>query len=622
MVDKVKPLKYENSVDGTQNDVSPTETKPSEDYLAAKGIAFENSNDRLIDLDASGDLRFKDASNPSGKTLKSIQQDVSDKYPSSNPSGFETPSQLNSRDTANRSRANHTGSQAISTVTNLQNSLDAKYDASNPSGFETPSQLNARDTANRSRANHTGTQLAATISDFAATALATLLTGISFATGTPIVATDSFLIAFGKIQKQISDNVTAIGLKYDASNPNGYETPSQLNSRDTANRGRANHTGTQTKSTISDFAHASSHLSTGNDPIANATTSQDGLMSPTDKTKLNGIATGATANSSDATLLARANHTGAQLASTISDLASAVLAVVLSGLSLATSTAVVSTDSILVAIGKLQAQVTLRALSSRSVSAGTGLTGGGDLTADRTISMPNTGTAGTYGAADKYNAITTDTQGRVTAIVPTLISIVASQVSDFAAEVRAVVLTGISFATSTDVVATDTILAAIGKLQAILNAIRTSVAPVATGVANAIGSSLSFAKADHVHDTRLTRYRVTSQTLFQTTSTTFVIITGMSITPTVAGTYALEYDIVINPSSNSAIARSVIYKNGAQVADSESVNTGRASAYDQLSGGTELAMNGTTDSIELRVNTSAGTLSIYNRRLKITRITN
>lgn len=39
----------------------------------------------------------------------------------------------------------------------------------------------------------------------------------------------------------------------------------------------------------------------------------------TEKTKLAGIATGATANSSDATLLARANHTGTQLAATISD---------------------------------------------------------------------------------------------------------------------------------------------------------------------------------------------------------------------------------------------------------------------------------------------------------------
>jgi hypothetical protein len=44
-------------------------------------------------------------------------------------------------------------------------------------------------------------------------------------------------------------------------------------------------------------------------------------MSSADKTKLDGIASGATANSSDATLLARANHTGTQAATTITGLA-------------------------------------------------------------------------------------------------------------------------------------------------------------------------------------------------------------------------------------------------------------------------------------------------------------
>jgi len=42
-------------------------------------------------------------------------------------------------------------------------------------------------------------------------------------------------------------------------------------------------------------------------------------MSSADKTKLDGVATGATANSSDATLLARANHTGTQTLATVSD---------------------------------------------------------------------------------------------------------------------------------------------------------------------------------------------------------------------------------------------------------------------------------------------------------------
>src|SRR5574343_177979 len=48
--------------------------------------------------------------------------------------------------------------------------------------------------------------------------------------------------------------------------------------------------------------------------------------SDTEKTKLATVATGATANSSDATLLSRANHTGAQTASTISDFNAAALA--------------------------------------------------------------------------------------------------------------------------------------------------------------------------------------------------------------------------------------------------------------------------------------------------------
>lgn len=55
-----------------------------------------------------------------------------------------------------------------------------------------------------------------------------------------------------------------------------------------------------------------------------ATTSVTGLLSAADKTKLDGIATGATANSSDATLLARANHTGVQAISTVSGLQTAL----------------------------------------------------------------------------------------------------------------------------------------------------------------------------------------------------------------------------------------------------------------------------------------------------------
>jgi hypothetical protein len=68
--------------------------------------------------------------------------------------------------------------------------------------------------------------------------------------------------------------------------------------------------------------------------------------------------------------------------------------------------------------------------SGVSISAGAGLTGGGDITASRTISMPNVGTAGTYGSASSVPVITTDAQGRTSAVTPTSIQIAESQVTN------------------------------------------------------------------------------------------------------------------------------------------------------------------------------------------------
>ena len=81
---------------------------------------------------------------------------------------------------------------------------------------------------------------------------------------------------------------------------------------------RTNHTGTQTAATISDF---DTEVSNNTSVVANTAKRSYPLA---DETKLAGIATGATANSPDATLLNRANHTGTQTASTISDFSTAV----------------------------------------------------------------------------------------------------------------------------------------------------------------------------------------------------------------------------------------------------------------------------------------------------------
>lgn len=72
MVDRVKPLKLESTPDGSVTDMYPVESNPAQDYFACKGISFEASNDRLLDLSAGGEVQYKDAVQTSYKTLNSI----------------------------------------------------------------------------------------------------------------------------------------------------------------------------------------------------------------------------------------------------------------------------------------------------------------------------------------------------------------------------------------------------------------------------------------------------------------------------------------------------------------------------------------------------------------------
>ena len=53
--------------------------------------------------------------------------------------------------------------------------------------------------------------------------LGTVLSGLSLATGGAIVSTDSILVAFGKIQKQIDDLTTSIGNKLNKDTTSGVE---------------------------------------------------------------------------------------------------------------------------------------------------------------------------------------------------------------------------------------------------------------------------------------------------------------------------------------------------------------------------------------------------------------
>ena len=69
--------------------------------------------------------------------------------------------------------------------------------------------------------------------------------------------------------------------------------------------------------------------------------------------------------------------------------------------------------------------------STVSILSGTGLSGGGDLTATRTLSLTNTGVvAGTYGNGSVVPSIDVDAQGRLTAVAAMPIIIDPAQVSD------------------------------------------------------------------------------------------------------------------------------------------------------------------------------------------------
>lgn len=79
-----------------------------------------------------------------------------------------------------------------------------------------------------------------------------------------------------------------------------------------------------TKTYVGTNTTPASHVGTGGLAHAVATTLAAGFMSAADKSKLDGVAANATANSSDATLLNRANHTGSQAISTVTGLQTAL----------------------------------------------------------------------------------------------------------------------------------------------------------------------------------------------------------------------------------------------------------------------------------------------------------
>ncbi len=236
-----------------------------------------------------------------------------------------------------------------------------------------------------------------------------------------------------------------------------------------------------------------------------ATTSLAGVMTAADKTKLDGVATGATANASDAQLRDRATHTGSQAISTVTGLQTAL-------------DNKINTSERGVSGGIATLDQFARIPASQLPSYVDDV-----LEYATTAQFPATGESGKiYIAVNQGTAANPTRQYRWTGSVYAEIN-PSPGTTDVLAEgstnlyfsehrVRNTVLTGLSLAVSTAVTAADSVLSALGKLQARLNLlgtaananVQTSATATTTGALMAVGAfglgAASFPSSTYVTD--------------------------------------------------------------------------------------------------------------------------
>jgi hypothetical protein len=225
-------------------------------------------------------------------------------------------------------------------------------------------------------------------SDFATSVRASLLTGLSTSTNAVITATDTVLSGLGKLQKQISDAATNLAANVRAVVLTGYVSGSnaalaatdtvlgafgkvqgQLNAK--ANLASPDLTGVPTAPTAAPGTNTLQISSTAfvQQEIATLIASAPGALNTLDELA---AAMGDDANFAATMTTALAGKEPSIVADVVTkfysgtktwrDLGTDVRAIVLTGLSVASGSAVVAGDSILVGIGKLQKQCTDRLL--------------------------------------------------------------------------------------------------------------------------------------------------------------------------------------------------------------------------------------------------------------------
>lgn len=129
-------------------------------------------------------------------------------------------------------------------------------------------------------------------------------------------------------------------------------------------------------------------------------------------------------------------------------------------------------------------------------------------------------------------------------------------------------------------------------------------------------TSASAADWETPANSAIMNFNAISQTPFTTSSTSYVTITGMSITPAIPGTYLVIFDTSYGPSNNNNLFSVAIFLNGTVVTDS--VRQYGDTAYVCIPMST--VVNWTTGAIEARLSTSGQSVTLNNRAMNVLRL--
>lgn len=114
-------------------------------------------------------------------------------------------------------------------------------------------------------------------------------------------------------------------------------------------------------------------------------------------------------------------------------------------------------------------------------------------------------------------------------------------------------------------------------------------------------------------------YNITTPTVFTSSSTTDVVITGFTVTP-LAGTYAVWFNIATENTSGTATNTASIYKAGVKIADSErAARMAASNSPFALASMTISSFNG-SETCDVRVRTSSASQTVRARSLLLIRL--